>query len=71
MRIAMTPADFDAQLTSARREAKKSFDNDDMLVEKFVARPRHVEVQVFGDTHDNVSCCVFFIYLLCFSLQFV
>ncbi|KAK4289339.1 hypothetical protein Pmani_037678 [Petrolisthes manimaculis] len=53
MRIAMKPQDFDAQLESARREAMKSFGDDVMLIEKFVERPRHVEVQVFGDHHDN------------------
>lgn len=53
MRIAMTANDFQEQLDSARREALKSFNDDVMLVEKFVERPRHVEVQVFGDQHDN------------------
>lgn len=46
MRIAFTPAEFQEQLESARREALKSFNDDVMLVEKFVHRPRHVEVQV-------------------------
>lgn len=46
MRIARSDADFAQQLESARREAKKSFGNDEMLVEKFVENPRHVEVQV-------------------------
>ena len=46
MRIAWKESEFDEQLASARNEAKKSFGNDDMLVEKFVERPRHVEVQV-------------------------
>ncbi|KAG7171848.1 Methylcrotonoyl-CoA carboxylase subunit alpha-like, partial [Homarus americanus] len=45
MRIAMKPEEFDAQLESARREATKSFGDDVMLIEKFVERPRHVEVQ--------------------------
>ncbi|XP_042216401.1 methylcrotonoyl-CoA carboxylase subunit alpha, mitochondrial-like [Homarus americanus] len=53
MRIAMKPEEFDAQLESARREATKSFGDDVMLIEKFVERPRHVEVQVFGDHHGN------------------
>ncbi|XP_038049900.1 methylcrotonoyl-CoA carboxylase subunit alpha, mitochondrial-like [Patiria miniata] len=53
MRIVMTAADFDEALESARREALKSFDDDVMLVEKFVDTPRHVEVQVFGDRHGN------------------
>ncbi|KAK6747922.1 hypothetical protein RB195_000870 [Necator americanus] len=53
MRIAWSPAEFDEKLSSARNEAMKSFGNDEMLVEKFVERPRHVEVQVFGDHHGN------------------
>ncbi|XP_033638186.1 methylcrotonoyl-CoA carboxylase subunit alpha, mitochondrial-like [Asterias rubens] len=53
MRIVMTADDFDEALDSARREALKSFDDDVMLVEKFVETPRHVEVQVFGDKHGN------------------
>ncbi|KAG7274156.1 hypothetical protein CRUP_013690 [Coryphaenoides rupestris] len=54
MRIARTDSDFLEQLESARREARKSFNDDVMLVEKFVEDPRHVEVQVFGDQHGNV-----------------
>ncbi|KAL1022473.1 hypothetical protein UPYG_G00028150 [Umbra pygmaea] len=53
MRIAHTAKDFQEQLESARREARKSFNDDVMLVEKFVEDPRHVEVQVFGDQHGN------------------
>ncbi|ELU18344.1 hypothetical protein CAPTEDRAFT_225318 [Capitella teleta] len=53
MRIAMTAAEFDEQLESAKREAMKSFNDDIMLIEKFIETPRHVEVQVFGDKHDG------------------
>ncbi|XP_028856287.1 methylcrotonoyl-CoA carboxylase subunit alpha, mitochondrial [Denticeps clupeoides] len=53
MRIARSEADFHEQLESARREARKSFNDDVMLIEKFVENPRHVEVQVFGDHHGN------------------
>ncbi|XP_028299546.1 methylcrotonoyl-CoA carboxylase subunit alpha, mitochondrial isoform X1 [Gouania willdenowi] len=53
MRIARSESDFLEQLESARREARKSFNDDVMLVEKFVEDPRHVEVQVFGDMHGN------------------
>ncbi|KAK5869551.1 hypothetical protein PBY51_024258 [Eleginops maclovinus] len=53
MRIAPTESDFLEQLESARREARKSFNDDVMLIEKFVEDPRHVEVQVFGDMHGN------------------
>ena len=45
--------DFDAALTSCRREAKHAFDDEIVLIEKYVERPRHIEVQVFGDTHGN------------------
>ncbi|KAK5906888.1 hypothetical protein CesoFtcFv8_004793 [Champsocephalus esox] len=54
MRIARSDSVFLEQLESARREARKSFNDDVMLVEKFVEDPRHVEVQVFGDMHGNV-----------------
>merc|ERR1719370_2600085 len=53
MRIAMTKDDFISSLESARNEALKSFNDDVMLLEKFVVDPRHVEVQVFGDMHGN------------------
>ena len=53
MRIAMTEADFIPQLNSAKREAMKAFGDEIMLIEKYVENPRHVEVQVFGDQHDN------------------
>ncbi|KAE9421048.1 hypothetical protein Angca_008780, partial [Angiostrongylus cantonensis] len=53
MRIAWSESEFDEKLASARNEAMKSFGNDEMLVEKFVEKPRHVEVQVFGDHHGN------------------
>ncbi|XP_069753215.1 methylcrotonoyl-CoA carboxylase subunit alpha, mitochondrial isoform X2 [Narcine bancroftii] len=54
MRIAQTKAEFFEQLESARREAQKSFNDDIMLLEKFVDNPRHVEVQVFGDQYGSV-----------------
>ncbi|XP_051013022.1 methylcrotonoyl-CoA carboxylase subunit alpha, mitochondrial [Acomys russatus] len=53
MRIIRSDKEFQEQLESARREARKSFSDDAMLVEKFVDTPRHVEVQVFGDHHGN------------------
>ena len=45
---------FQAALDSARSEAKTAFGNSDVLVEKFVTKPRHIEVQVFGDGSDAV-----------------
>ncbi|HWM80943.1 MAG TPA: acetyl-CoA carboxylase biotin carboxylase subunit [Pseudolabrys sp.] len=47
-------ADFDDALAAARREAASAFGNDRVLIEKYVTAPRHVEVQVFADTHGNV-----------------
>ena len=46
--------DFDADLQSCRREAKASFSNEEVLLEKWIPPPRHIEVQVFGDSHGNV-----------------
>jgi propionyl-CoA carboxylase alpha chain/3-methylcrotonyl-CoA carboxylase alpha subunit len=46
--------DFAAALASAKREAKAAFGDDRVLLEKYVTRPRHIEVQVFGDQHGNV-----------------
>jgi acetyl/propionyl-CoA carboxylase alpha subunit len=45
--------DFSAALESAKREAKSAFGDDRVLIEKYVSRPRHVEVQVFADSHGN------------------
>lgn len=53
MRIAQRPEDFLSALESAKTEAMRSFGDDVVLLEKFIESPRHVEVQVFGDTHGN------------------
>ncbi|KAG0237809.1 Methylcrotonoyl-CoA carboxylase subunit alpha, mitochondrial [Actinomortierella wolfii] len=53
MRIVEKPEDFEMMLESSRREAIKSFSDDKVLVEKYLVTPRHVEVQVFADTHGN------------------
>ena len=53
MRAVQTEADFDQALDAAKREAMSSFDDDIMLVEKLVLQPRHVEIQVFCDSHQN------------------
>jgi 3-methylcrotonyl-CoA carboxylase alpha subunit len=47
-------AEFETALAGAMREAKGAFGDDRMLVEKYVASPRHIEIQVFGDAHGNV-----------------
>ncbi len=49
MRVVEDADDFAAALTSARNEARTAFGNTDVLVEKFVTHPRHIEVQIFGD----------------------
>lgn len=53
MRRVDASADFDAALHSCRREARASFGDEKVLIEKFVLSPRHIEVQVFGDRHGN------------------
>ncbi len=53
MRIVEAPGDFAAALASCQREALSSFGNGAVLIEKYVQRPRHIEVQVFGDSHGN------------------
>jgi len=53
MRQVHSPEDFDAALAAAKREALSAFGDDDMLVEKYLEQPRHVEVQVFCDSLGN------------------
>ncbi|HUD30145.1 MAG TPA: biotin carboxylase N-terminal domain-containing protein, partial [Novosphingobium sp.] len=54
MRLVEAPGDFLDALASCQREAAASFGNDHVLIEKYIASPRHIEVQVFGDRHGNV-----------------
>ncbi|MFC6447477.1 acetyl-CoA carboxylase biotin carboxylase subunit [Shinella zoogloeoides] len=54
MRRVEDPADFSAALESARREGESAFGDGRVLVEKYMAKPRHIEVQVFGDGHGYV-----------------
>ncbi|MEM1194542.1 MAG: acetyl/propionyl/methylcrotonyl-CoA carboxylase subunit alpha [Pseudomonadota bacterium] len=54
MRKVDDAGDFAASLESCQREAKASFGNDEVLLEKWITSPRHIEVQVFGDAHGNV-----------------
>jgi 3-methylcrotonyl-CoA carboxylase alpha subunit len=53
MRAVEQAADFAAALASCKREAINSFGDDAVLIEKYVQRPRHIEIQVFGDTQGN------------------
>lgn len=54
MRRVDDPADFRDALASARREGQASFGDPQVLIEKYILSPRHIEVQVFGDNHGNV-----------------
>ncbi|RSM49599.1 acetyl-CoA carboxylase biotin carboxylase subunit [Amycolatopsis balhimycina DSM 5908] len=54
MRLVHAPDELDAAIESARREAKGSFGDDTLLMERFVTTPRHIEIQVLADTHGNV-----------------
>lgn len=54
MRLVEREEDFIAGLEACKREAMKSFNDDRVLLERFVVKPRHVEFQIFGDTHGNV-----------------
>jgi 3-methylcrotonyl-CoA carboxylase alpha subunit len=54
MRRVDEAAQFNDALDSAKREAASSFGDDRVLIEKYISSPRHIEVQVFGDSHGNV-----------------
>ncbi|HEX9932939.1 MAG TPA: acetyl/propionyl/methylcrotonyl-CoA carboxylase subunit alpha [Allosphingosinicella sp.] len=54
MRRVNEAAEFQDMLASCKREAAASFGDDKVLIEKYILRPRHIEVQVFGDTHGEV-----------------
>ena len=54
MRRVDAHVDFDAALDSATREAEAAFGDSRVLIEKYISAPRHIEVQVFGDSHGDV-----------------
>jgi 3-methylcrotonyl-CoA carboxylase alpha subunit len=54
MRVVERPGDFADALESAKREAKAAFGDARVLLEKYLERPRHIEIQVFGDRHGNL-----------------
>jgi 3-methylcrotonyl-CoA carboxylase alpha subunit len=54
MRVVRSAAELGAAIVSAKREAKAAFGDDRMLIEKYVENPRHIEVQVIGDSHGNL-----------------
>jgi acetyl-CoA/propionyl-CoA carboxylase, biotin carboxylase, biotin carboxyl carrier protein len=55
MRVVGSPADLPAALAAARREARAAFGDDTLLVERYITRPRHIEIQVLADTHGTVT----------------
>src|SRR5206468_2499654 len=55
MRVVWEPAELDDALQAARRESKAAFGDDRVFCERYVERPRHVEVQLVGDAHGNVT----------------
>ncbi|HTO61119.1 MAG TPA: acetyl-CoA carboxylase biotin carboxylase subunit, partial [Bradyrhizobium sp.] len=54
MRVVGSAAELAGAITSAKREAKAAFGDDRMLIEKYVQNPRHIEVQIIGDSHGNL-----------------
>ncbi len=54
MRVVTEPKELSAALDAARREAKAAFGDEAVYLEKFVTRPRHVEIQILADSHGNV-----------------
>ncbi|WP_119730961.1 acetyl/propionyl/methylcrotonyl-CoA carboxylase subunit alpha [Thermomonospora amylolytica] len=54
MRLVRDPAELAGAIEAARREARGAFGDDTLLVERFVTNPRHIEIQVFADSHGNV-----------------
>ena len=53
MRIVRREEDFFENLESSKRESLKSFKDDRVLIEKYIEKPRHIEIQVFGDKLSN------------------
>jgi propionyl-CoA carboxylase alpha chain len=57
MRIVRDVAELGASLAAARREAKAAFGDDTLLIERYFDSPRHIEIQILGDTHGNLIHC--------------
>jgi acetyl-CoA carboxylase biotin carboxylase subunit len=53
MKVAHTPADLGLALSTAKSEAAAAFGNDSVYIEKYLTKPRHIEIQVFGDGQGN------------------
>ncbi|MDB4958680.1 MAG: Methylcrotonyl-CoA carboxylase biotin-containing subunit [Myxococcales bacterium] len=54
MRVVRKASELDDAIDRARREAASAFGDDTLLLEKYLERPRHIEIQILGDTHGNV-----------------
>jgi len=54
MRVVRAPDGFAEALAAARREAMKAFGDDRVILERYIERPRHIEIQVFGDRYGNI-----------------
>jgi 3-methylcrotonyl-CoA carboxylase alpha subunit len=54
MRVVESAGDFTAALASCQREASAGFGNEQVLIEKYLVRPRRIEIQIFGDAHGHV-----------------
>jgi len=54
MRIVHQAEDLESNIAAAKREAKSSFGEDELIIEKYIAKGRHIEFQIFGDKHGNV-----------------
>jgi 3-methylcrotonyl-CoA carboxylase alpha subunit len=54
MRLSTEPSNFHANLTSAKNEARGAFGDDEVIIEKFVVDPKHIEIQIIGDNYGNV-----------------
>jgi biotin carboxylase len=55
MRIVRQASELEAAIAGSKREAQSSFGDDTLLVEKYVERPRHIEIQILGDQHGNLA----------------
>lgn len=54
MRVVFSPDDLESALDAAKNEARNSFGNDTLILEKFLDNPRHIEVQILADNHGNI-----------------
>ena len=67
MRIVRSKEEMVEQYRSAKSEAKKAFGIDDIFIEKYLERPKHIEVQILGDSYGNIVHPVSYTHLTSFS----